>query len=92
MSNPPNPAKIVSFLRLNLLFIKEEKKYFNFQKGLNFDLNTHNNNNDYNALFTLYYPIFQDFTETCLSDIESFKDLVDRANDIYENRSARLLC
>ena len=31
------------------------------------------------------------FTETCLGDIESFKDLVDRANDIYENRVEKLL-
>ena len=34
---------------------------------------------------------WNDFTETCLGDIESFKDLVDRANDIYENRVEKLL-
>jgi hypothetical protein len=31
------------------------------------------------------------FTEACLADIESFKDLIDRARDIYENRVEKLL-
>lgn len=34
---------------------------------------------------------WKEFTESCLGDIESFKDLVDRANDIYENRVEKLL-
>jgi dynein heavy chain len=34
---------------------------------------------------------WREFTDKCLADIESFKDLVDRANDIYENRVEKLL-
>ena len=33
---------------------------------------------------------WREFTDKCLADIESFKDLVDRANDIYENRVEKL--
>ena len=34
---------------------------------------------------------WKEFTDKCLNDVEVFRDLVDRANDIYENRVEKLL-
>ena len=34
---------------------------------------------------------WKDFTDRCLNDVEVFRDLVDRANDIYENRVEKIL-
>ena len=34
---------------------------------------------------------WKDFTDKCLNDVEVFRDLVDRANDIYENRVEKIL-